>query len=41
MAEKKKETLTTYERTDEPSGKSFHLDWPKLDRPEIELPTSR
>ena len=30
-----------YERTDEPRGKLFHLDWPKPDRPEIELPTSR
>jgi 6-phosphogluconate dehydrogenase len=30
-----------YERTDEPRGKSFHLDWPKPDRPEIELRTSR
>ena len=30
-----------YERTDEPRGKSFHLDWPKLDRPEIALPVSR
>jgi 6-phosphogluconate dehydrogenase len=26
----------TYERADEPRGKSFHLDWPKPDRPEIE-----
>jgi 6-phosphogluconate dehydrogenase len=29
-----------YERTDEPRGKLFHLDWPKSDRPEIELPAS-
>jgi 6-phosphogluconate dehydrogenase len=30
-----------YERTDEPRGKSFHLDWPKPDRPEVKLPSSR
>ena len=30
-----------YERTDEPRGELFHLDWPKPDRPEIKLPTSR
>ena len=24
----------TYERTDEPRGKAFHLDWPNPDRPE-------
>jgi 6-phosphogluconate dehydrogenase len=25
----------TYERTDQPRGKFFHLDWPKPDRPQI------
>jgi 6-phosphogluconate dehydrogenase len=27
----------TYERADEPPGKSFHLDWSKPDRPENEI----
>ncbi len=26
----------TYERTDEPRGKFYHIDWPKEDRPQIE-----
>lgn len=30
-----------YERTDEPRGKMFHLDWPASNRPEIALPSSR
>ena len=29
----------TYERTDEPRGAVFHLDWPAPDRPEIKIPT--
>ena len=27
----------TYERTDEPRGKFFHIDWPAKDRPEYEV----
>ncbi|NBB78011.1 MAG: NADP-dependent phosphogluconate dehydrogenase [Verrucomicrobia bacterium] len=27
----------TYERTDEPRGKFYHLDWPKADRPQLEM----
>jgi 6-phosphogluconate dehydrogenase len=27
----------TYERTDEPRGKHFHLDWPERARPQIEI----
>jgi len=30
----------TYERTDQPRGALFHLDWPAPDRPEIEIPAS-
>lgn len=27
----------TYERTDEPRGKFYHIDWPKADRPQLEM----
>jgi len=27
----------TYERTDSPRGKFFHLDWPKANRPQLEI----
>jgi len=27
----------TYERTDQPRGKFFHLDWPAADRPQLEV----
>ena len=27
----------TYERTDEPRGKFYHIDWPKADRPQLEI----
>ena len=27
----------TYERTDQPRGKFFHLDWPEAGRPQIEI----
>ena len=27
----------TYERTDEPRGKFYHIDWPKADRPQLEV----
>jgi len=27
----------TYERTDQPRGKFFHIDWPEKDRPQIEV----
>ena len=27
----------TYERTDQPRGKFFHLDWPEADRPQLEM----
>jgi len=27
----------TYERTDRPRGRRFHVDWPDPDRPEIEI----
>ncbi len=27
----------TYERTDEPRGKYFHVDWPEKDRPQLEM----
>jgi 6-phosphogluconate dehydrogenase len=27
----------TYERTDKPRGKFFHVDWPEKDRPQIEI----
>jgi 6-phosphogluconate dehydrogenase len=27
----------TYERTDEPRGKFYHIDWPKVDRPQMEV----
>jgi len=27
----------TYERTDKPRGKFFHIDWPEKDRPQIEI----
>ena len=26
----------TYERTDKKRGRFFHIDWPDLDRPELE-----
>ena len=28
----------TYERTDRPRGKFFHIDWPEKNRPQIEIP---
>lgn len=31
----------TYERTDQPRGRLFHLDWPAPDRPQQVIPTSR
>lgn len=27
----------TYERTDQPRGKFYHIDWPKADRPQLEM----
>jgi 6-phosphogluconate dehydrogenase len=30
----------TYERTDQPRGRLFHLDWPAPGRPEIKIPSS-
>jgi 6-phosphogluconate dehydrogenase len=27
----------TYERTDQPRGKFYHIDWPKPDRPQLEM----
>ena len=30
----------TYERTDEPRGAIFHLDWSCPDRPEVKIKTS-
>jgi 6-phosphogluconate dehydrogenase len=27
----------TYERTDEPRGQFYHIDWPKADRPQLEM----
>lgn len=27
----------TYERTDQPRGKFFHIDWPEADRPQLEM----
>ncbi|MBM3852521.1 MAG: NADP-dependent phosphogluconate dehydrogenase, partial [Verrucomicrobia bacterium] len=27
----------TYERTDQPRGKFFHIDWPEAGRPQIEI----
>jgi len=27
----------TYERTDEPRGKFYHIDWPEADRPQLEM----
>ncbi len=27
----------TYERTDEPRGKFYHIDWPEVDRPQLEM----
>ena len=27
----------TYERTDQPRGKFFHVDWPEADRPQLEM----
>ena len=27
----------TYERTDHPRGKFFHIDWPEADRPQLEM----
>ena len=27
----------TYERTDQPRGKFFHLDWPEAGRPQIQV----
>lgn len=27
----------TYERTDQPRGKFYHIDWPKVDRPQLEM----
>lgn len=27
----------TYERTDEPRGQFYHIDWPKADRPQLEI----
>jgi len=27
----------TYERTDQPRGKFYHIDWPKTDRPQLEM----
>jgi 6-phosphogluconate dehydrogenase len=27
----------TYERTDQPRGKFFHIDWPEPGRPQIEI----
>jgi len=27
----------TYERVDEPRGKFYHIDWPKADRPQLEM----
>ncbi|MCA9311968.1 MAG: hypothetical protein KDA21_12225, partial [Phycisphaerales bacterium] len=27
----------TYERTDEPRGRFFHLDWPESNRPELTI----
>jgi 6-phosphogluconate dehydrogenase len=30
----------TYERTDQPRGRFFHLDWPALDRPELAIANS-
>jgi 6-phosphogluconate dehydrogenase len=31
----------TYERTDQPRGTFFHLDWPAPGRPQQVIPTSR
>ena len=31
----------TYERTDEPRGRFFHLDWPESDRPQIAIPPAK
>jgi len=30
----------TYERTDQPRGKFFHIDWPEKGRPQIEIPSA-